>query len=242
MLVDAACEPASHKRSAIVIPSRYINEGIRPCLPQSLMTISRTCSKAGRRLPTISARTTAPQSTSSPRSNSPAGKSARLGTAPSLRFALALSMRSRRDEQVARKVCWEAGRRLLCDGRNRMEAMERAGVPLPRTLALKNGSRRVCAQTIIEGDPVAYIISANIHRRHLHLTKQQQADLIVAALKAGEKPTQPELVSKGGRGNVNELKAKAVAEGAKLGISKGNHARLDFVIKWFQLSTVRTDL
>ena len=119
--------------------------------------------------------------------------------------------------------CWEGGRRLLCDGRNRMEAMERAGVPLPKTLAFNNGSHRVCAQTLIEGDPVAYVISANIYRRHL--TQKQRAGLIVAALKAGEKPTQPKSVSKGGGGNVNELKAKAVAEGAKLGISKGTMER-----------------
>ena len=48
-------------------------------------------------------------------------------------------------------------------------------------------------------DPVAHIISLNIHRRHL--TKQQQADLIVAAIKAGEKPPQLEEVSEKARPN-----------------------------------------
>jgi hypothetical protein len=69
-----------------------------------------------------------------------------------------------------------------------------------------------------DGDPVAHIIGLNIHRRHL--SKQQQADLIVAAIKAGEKPRNDCEVSKGGRGKVNETKAKAVAEAKKQGIDK----------------------
>ena len=40
-------------------------------------------------------------------------------------------------------------RRVLCDGRNRLEAMERKGIPLPDTIALKNGSHRVRAQNVI---------------------------------------------------------------------------------------------
>ena len=60
---------------------------------------------------------------------------------------------------------------ILLDGRNRLEAMERAGV------------ERWIDKHYLTGDPVAHIISLNIHRRHL--TKAQQAALIVAAIKAG---------------------------------------------------------
>jgi hypothetical protein len=56
----------------------------------------------------------------------------------------------------------------LIDGRNRLEAAERVGFEL----------RSWEAGTYL-GSPVAFIISANIRRRHL--TKQQQAELIVAA-------------------------------------------------------------
>ena len=72
-------------------------------------------------------------------------------------------------------------------------------------------------------EQVAYIISKNIKRRHL--TKQQQADLIVAAIKAGQKPPQNEAVSKGGRGKVNPVKQKAIAAGKKHGISKATVER-----------------
>jgi hypothetical protein len=102
--------------------------------------------------------------------------------------------------------------RLLCDGRNRMEAMERAGIPV-----LSNH------KTFIKGDPVAYIISKNIHRRHLS-SKEQQADLIVAAHKA-DKPVQAEPVSKGGRGHKNALKAAVIADAKKAGISESTAKR-----------------
>jgi hypothetical protein len=68
----------------------------------------------------------------------------------------------------------------LLDGRNRLEAMERAGIPLNLSIHTRHYG---------DGDPVALIVASNIHRRHL--TKQQQADLIVAAHKAAaEKPRQ----------------------------------------------------
>ena len=78
-------------------------------------------------------------------------------------------------------------------------------------------------------EPLAFIISKNIHRRHL--TKLEQAELIVLARKAA-KPHQADVVSerewgreippraKGGRGKVNEEKAEIVALAADAGISK----------------------
>jgi hypothetical protein len=108
----------------------------------------------------------------------------------------------------------------LLDGRNRLEAIDRAGIVLEvDRFGIPTRYRNTKVAKTVKGDPVAYILSANIHRRHL--TKQERADLIVAAVKAGEKPTQVESVSKGGRGKVNEVKAKAIAAGAEHGISKG---------------------
>lgn len=101
---------------------------------------------------------------------------------------------------------------VLLDGRNRLEAMERVGIDL-------------CDWQIrtYPGHAVSYILSANIHRRHL--TKQQKADSIVAVIRAAEKPPQLEAVSKGGRGNVNPVKAKAIDEGKKADISKATMER-----------------
>jgi hypothetical protein len=103
----------------------------------------------------------------------------------------------------------------VLDGRNRMEAMERACITVTSCM------ERLLPASV---DPVAYVISLNIHRRHL--TKAQQADLIVAAIKAGEeKLPQVEEVSKGGRGKVNPVKAKAVAAAQEHGISKATVER-----------------
>lgn len=128
---------------------------------------------------------------------------------------------------------------VLADGRNRLEAMEVAGVEL------EDRHTDYIAGVSAE-DQVAYIISKNIHRRHL--TKQQQADLIVAAIKAGEKLDRAEPVSgrvessapqaaktarerliadycKGGRGKKNPVKEKAVAAGKQLEISESTIKR-----------------
>ena len=101
---------------------------------------------------------------------------------------------------------------VLLDGRNRLEAGERAGVPVGDQHHLHTFEGDDAAQ-------VAFIISKNIHRRHLK--KQELGDHIVAAIKAAEKKLdQVKPVSKGGRGKVNETKARAVAEAKKLGISE----------------------
>jgi ParB-like chromosome segregation protein Spo0J len=96
----------------------------------------------------------------------------------------------------------------LIDGRNRLEAAERVGFDLDD----------IPTAVVHCSDPVSWVIALNIHRRHL--TKAQQADLIVAAVKAGEKPHQLDEVSRGGRGKVNPVKAKAVEIAEKAGISK----------------------
>jgi len=97
----------------------------------------------------------------------------------------------------------------LIDGRNRLIACEIAGVE-PRF------------ETYEGDDPVAYIIACNIRRRHL--TKQEQADLIVAALSIRtDLATMARSVTRGEAGQLagstkDTLKSAAVEEGAKHGI------------------------
>jgi hypothetical protein len=110
---------------------------------------------------------------------------------------------------------------VLLDGRNRLEAMERVGITIETDrFGLPDRYRGAkAAKSTHTANPVAYIIGLNIRRRHL--TKQQQADLIVAAHKAAEdKPRQVGEVSNGGRGKVNETKAAIVSTAAEHGISK----------------------
>jgi ParB-like chromosome segregation protein Spo0J len=103
------------------------------------------------------------------------------------------------------------GEELLLDGRNRLDAMERAGIKF-NLKRRKNGRLNLdilgegedvpfslfdLAYTIHEGDvdhsdvdhsgvdPYAYVISANIHRRHL--TADQKRDLIAKLVKASPK-------------------------------------------------------
>src|SRR5262249_55700458 len=74
---------------------------------------------------------------------------------------------------------------------------------------------------IIRIDPCAFIISKNIHRRHL--TKAQQADLIVAAMKANDDFARVarSFSASGKRGGSTKdaFKQSAVKEGAKHSIS-----------------------
>ena len=60
----------------------------------------------------------------------------------------------------------------LIDGRNRLDAMERAGLPIFDG----DGKFQLPCDTIRDVDPVAYVVSANYHRRHL--TAEQRDNLI----------------------------------------------------------------
>jgi hypothetical protein len=98
----------------------------------------------------------------------------------------------------------------ILDGRNRLEAMERAGIQddeFPRH--------------VVYSDPVAYIISKNLRRRHL--TKQKQADLTVAAAKIEAERKLGQACTglhKGGRGKKNPIKEEAFAINAGLPIDQ----------------------
>jgi hypothetical protein len=108
---------------------------------------------------------------------------------------------------------------VLIDGRNRLEAMERAGLRRddcgdPLRWVMANYSRGP-----FDFDVAAYVISKNMRRRHLNLTKAQQADLIVAAIKAGEEYSANVAEKSRGRPK-SELKSKACELAAKADISE----------------------
>ena len=107
------------------------------------------------------------------------------------------------------------GKQWLIDGRNRLEAIERAGLDMDDILYRRHGNR------VEVGDAAAIAVALNIRRRHL--TKEQQAELIVAAVKAAE-PVSRQLGEKlkklrEGRPS-NRVKAAAVDIAKAHGIGK----------------------
>ena len=108
---------------------------------------------------------------------------------------------------------------ILLDGRNRLEALERAGIEL----------RSWQIQIYRGDDRVGFIKSANAHRRHL--TKQQVADLtatdlIKAAEEEAAKLGQTEPVStKGGRSKKNPVRQASIEEAKKRGYSESTASR-----------------
>jgi hypothetical protein len=69
----------------------------------------------------------------------------------------------------------------LLDGRSRLDAMERLGMPIVRDGHLNRDQLDI--QSVSGNvDPYAYVLSANVHRRHL--TTEQKRTIIVALLKA----------------------------------------------------------
>jgi hypothetical protein len=125
----------------------------------------------------------------------------------------------------------------VLDGRNRLEALTRLGVEFP--VPAKHWEPVVIGKDAREAfivfewragqidiDPAAYVIGANIKRRHL--TKEQQAELIVKTIEAGQatndratvaRSFNPTTGQKGGS-TKDPVLAKAVTEAAKHGISK----------------------
>lgn len=132
----------------------------------------------------------------------------------------------------------------LLDGRNRLDAMEKVlGWEVVACLhdhRTREAASRCTAERVRlspwvsslgpQDDPAAYVISANIRRRHL--TKRQQADLIVAAVKAGRTVRKgtakaeadidrsPVETRRAPGRPADAVKAQVVAEAAKLGIGK----------------------
>jgi hypothetical protein len=94
----------------------------------------------------------------------------------------------------------------LIDGRNRLDAMQRAGIDLDlfkHTNILIEG----------ESDPYAYVVSANIHRRHL--TAEDKRDLIAKLLKANPEKSDRQVaeITKVSHPTVAKVRKEAEAAG-----------------------------
>src|SRR5262245_59817080 len=68
---------------------------------------------------------------------------------------------------------------MILDGRHRYRAAKEAGIDLHSNVRLF--FRDFCPE--VDGDPAAYVISANIHRRQLNLTAEKKRELIAKLLK-----------------------------------------------------------
>ena len=121
----------------------------------------------------------------------------------------------------------------VLDGRNRLDALTRIGVDLPTIsngtnpdVHMPNGEVRRDVFTFKHhvSDPAAFVISANIHRRHL--TKEERAELIIKTIAAAKNDVakvarsfSPTAGQRGGSSK-DPVLAEAVQEGQKHGISK----------------------
>jgi hypothetical protein len=83
------------------------------------------------------------------------------------------------------------GKLYLLDGRNRLDAMEKVGIQFFRTLKeIRTPNGKLLSKTLpdkpglyaLKTDPYAFVLSANINRRHL--TADQKRELIAKVLKA----------------------------------------------------------
>jgi len=70
---------------------------------------------------------------------------------------------------------------MILDGRHRYRACKAAGWD-EATILSGLHARHFCPE--VDGDPAAYVISANIHRRHLTLTPEQKRELIAKLIEA----------------------------------------------------------
>jgi hypothetical protein len=124
----------------------------------------------------------------------------------------------------------------LLDGRNRLDAMELVGISFELSLNkdygwLLNSNYTGSNTEIVDvhsGDPYDYVISANIHRRHL--TNEQKRDLIGNLLKADPEKSNRQIAKltkadhktvgavrseKEGRGEIPHVKKRADTKGRK---------------------------
>ncbi|MBR0732421.1 hypothetical protein JQ595_27090 [Bradyrhizobium japonicum] len=90
--------------------------------------------------------------------------------------ALGEDIRKNKQQHDVVLVCdgeFANGRWSLIDGRNRLDAMEMVGLPVLDKDGFLDDGVRWCAIKAAQCDPYAYVISANIHRRHLNVEQRQ---------------------------------------------------------------------
>ena len=75
-----------------------------------------------------------------------------------------------------------SGELAVCDGRNRLEAIDRISDEATRSALWKKVFESRDDMEVMVEDPYTYVMSLNVRRRHL--TAEQKRDLIVALLKA----------------------------------------------------------
>ena len=116
---------------------------------------------------------------------------------------------------------------VVLDGRNRLEALDRLGwVPADMWTDVTRGDQPMeIFEKNTQHDPAAYVISANIHRRHL--SKLERAELIVKTVEAEQTNDQAKAarsfsptVGKKGGSTKDPILEKAVTEAAKQQISR----------------------
>ena len=130
----------------------------------------------------------------------------------------------------------------LLDGRNRLDGMEMVGIEILQKVGdkwtLKVPARYLSWEPnppLNDGgvSPYSFALSANLHRRHLQLTKEEQSDLILRAVKLEEaelltmRRSGSMRISGGSQGGSTKdpLKEKFIEETAKQGISKATAQR-----------------
>jgi hypothetical protein len=101
----------------------------------------------------------------------------------------------------------------LLDGRNRLAAMEAVGIPVIDEESELGDILDTIPYHVFEGDPFAFVLSVNIHRRHLKPEKKR--DLIRKVLKAQPAKSDRQIAAetKTSPTTVGTVRAKAEAAG-----------------------------
>jgi hypothetical protein len=112
-------------------------------------------------------------------------------------------------------VLWQVDKNaplLLLDGRNRLDAMEAAGLPVLNPDGTWLDSRIRC-DLVSGGDPYAQVVCFNLHRRHL--TPEQRRELIAKVLMAGPEASNRQIAEsvKVDHKTVASVRAERVATG-----------------------------